>query len=276
MQEFVEFRIPEGNARKLFRPDEGILLGGSVRKIRLNTNSDRFLEIGDFDRKFRSENRAFYTACIIHREYTKEEIKAANLFRLKIKNTFEPAGEECGTVYDESSACPQCGSGAVQKTQLSLPERRIPRGKDFCQTIAGEILVSRKAKELLTKNETRGVEFMQLNTDVSVNSWYQLLILSKDAKIVAPTQVGIDLFDNDSEGKYRCEKGDLIGLNILSEVSVNHKTLTNTDLQYTQQFVGVRRGFLRPERAILIAQNIREIIGSEKLKGVELEVAHVI
>ena len=276
MQEFVEFRIPEGNAIKLLRPDEGILLGGSVRKIRLNTNSDRFVEIGAFDRKFRSENRAFYTACIIHREYTKEEIKAANLLRLKIKSIFEPSGEECGTVYDESTACPQCGSGAVQKNQLSLPERRIPRGKDFCQTIAGEMLVSRKAKELLTKNETSGVEFMRLNTDAAANSWYQLSVFSKNAKIVEPTQVGIDPFDNDSEGQYRCEKGDLIGLNILSEVSVNHQTLTNTDLQCTQQFVGVRRGFLRPERVILITQNIREIIESEKLKGVELEVAHAI
>jgi hypothetical protein len=39
------------------------------------------------------------------RAYEKQEVDEAQLFRPIISSVFEPAGEQCGTVYDESSAC---------------------------------------------------------------------------------------------------------------------------------------------------------------------------
>ena len=51
------------------------------------------------------------------REYNDEELNNAQLFHIRIKKTFEPAGKECGTVYDESTACKICGVG---RTQIGL------------------------------------------------------------------------------------------------------------------------------------------------------------
>lgn len=34
----------------------------------------------------------------------------ADLFLIKIKKSFEPAGEECGTLFNEEVACEKCGA----------------------------------------------------------------------------------------------------------------------------------------------------------------------
>ncbi|HEY5706536.1 MAG TPA: hypothetical protein VIS96_13270 [Terrimicrobiaceae bacterium] len=150
MRELVEFRIPEEHAARFLQSDEGVSLGGSVRKYELEMGSPRFAEIGHFDKKLRAEGRAFYTACIIRRRYSKRELDAASLFCLKITSLFDPAGEECGTQYDESTACPRCGTGARQASPLFLDVKRIPKTKDISQTIAGEVVGKGVAHELLT------------------------------------------------------------------------------------------------------------------------------
>ena len=70
-------------------------------------------------------------------------MEKASIFLLFIIPLFEPAGEECGTKYDEAFACAQCSSGAKQVTDLFLDCRRIPKKKDAAVTFAGEIVVSR-------------------------------------------------------------------------------------------------------------------------------------
>lgn len=67
---------------------------------------------------------------------------------------------------------------------------------------------------------------------------------------------------------------DLLGLNLLSEVSVRSSTVGEEDLVGSRQFIGVRRGLLRPERIILISPKFQRLIDSEKLNGCEIEVAH--
>jgi hypothetical protein len=47
-------------------------------------------------------------------------LSSAQLFQLKINKVFEPAGEECGTEYNEGTACPFCGTGADQVSPLFL------------------------------------------------------------------------------------------------------------------------------------------------------------
>jgi hypothetical protein len=49
MRETIEFRIPEEHADRYLRPDEGIILGGSVRKYELEPSNPRFLQLGQFD-----------------------------------------------------------------------------------------------------------------------------------------------------------------------------------------------------------------------------------
>jgi hypothetical protein len=279
MRESAELRIPEEHAKRFLAPDEGLSLGGTVRKLELNTASSRFSEIGIIDKKLRREGRALFTACRIRRRYSKAEIAAAELFHFRVTSVFEPAGEECGTKYDESAACPHCGAGARQITPLYLPEKRIPKSKDFSRTIAGEIVVSRRVFELFSRKGITGAELRPIHASPSSSAespnWFQLLVSNEDVEVVSPTCVGTDPFDEDEKGEYRCPNGDLIGLNLLSEMFIKSASRGDADIISTRQFVGTRRGLLRPERIILISPKVRNLIISEKIKGIENEVAHV-
>ncbi len=279
MKEVAELRIPEEHAKRFLALDEGVSLGGSVRKVELDTTSARFAEIGLMDKRLRREGRTLFTACRIRRRFTKAEIAAAKLFHFKVTSVFEPAGEELGTKYDESVACSHCGAGARQVTPLYLPEKQIPKSKDVSRTIAGEIVVSRRLRELFVRHGINGAELRPVRANPSSSAesqnWFQLLVSNANAEVVAPTRVGLDPFDEDEEGKFRCQCGDLIGLNLLSEVTIKSGSCGDTEIICTRQFVGMRRGLLRPERIILISPKVRELLVSEKIKGVETEVAYV-
>ena len=106
--------------------------------------------------------------------------------------------------------------------------------------------------------------------------WHQLVVTSANAEMVAPTHVGINPFDDDRKGECRCALGDLIGLNLLSEVSINAATRGGGDIVCSRQFIGARRGLLRPTRVNLISPKFRKLIESESLKGVDIEVAHLV
>lgn len=280
MTETCEFRIVEEFAPKLFAPAEGKRLGDSVRQVEVSTNDPRFDSIGRLQRETREKtDRSFFYGWILRRRYSKAEKDAAALFKLKVTSTFEPAGEECGTNYDESTACPRCGAGARQTTLLCLPEKRIPKSKDISRTIAGEIVVSRRVVELFARHGITGAKLSPLRSSPSSSAeskeWFQLKVPNANAEIIAPTRVGIDPFDDDAKGEYRCPLGDLIGLNVLSEVFIKSTSLGDVDIICTRQFVGARRGLLRPEQIILVSPKVRRLIESERLKGVEIEVAHL-
>jgi hypothetical protein len=161
---------------------------------------------------------------------------------------------------------------------LILDVNRIPSGKDFCKTIAGEIVVSRRVSELFSQYNLKGASFHPVREkgakSLEPSGWNQLVIRSSEAQIVAPTRTGNDPFDDDPKNQYRCPKGHLIGLNLLSELSISSLSIAELDVCASDQFVGVRRGLLRPQRAVLISSKLRRLIESEKLKGCETDVAN--
>jgi hypothetical protein len=280
MREIIEFRIPEEHAARFLRPDEGISLGGSVRKYELETSDPRFRQLGQFDRELKAQGRAFFTAWTQRRHYSKGELDTAELFRLKVRSVFEPAGEECGTKYVESTACSKCGAGAKQMSDLILDWKQIPKSKDISRNIAGEIVVSARFVELFRQQGITGAEFRAVRQDpppsAKSKDWFQLTVQSSEAEIVPPTRAGVDPFDDDAKGECRCPQGDLIGLTLLSEVSVKSATRGHADIVCTRQFIGARRGLLRPERIILVSGKVRLLLESEKLKGWEIEIAHLV
>ena len=79
--------------------------------------------------------------------------------------------------------------------------------------------------------------------------WYQLVVSSACAEIVPPTRTGIDPFDDDIRGEYRCPLGDTIGLRLLSEVSVNAMSRGGSDIVCTRQFIGGGGGCPPPKAA---------------------------
>lgn len=343
MREVFEFRVDSDFADRLFSVDEGKNLG-SIRVIQMFADDPRFAQVGELQQTVhRESDRAFFYGWHISRRYTKRELDAAEVFTLWPTGTFEPPGELCGTVYDESVACPHCGGGAKQVSDLRLDLRKAPKSKDIARTIAGEVIVSQRMAELLTDGELKGFDLRQVrhkaryaddpfdlhevptgrrilqvaetfgaphpterfwvwlnrsenrelyeqaqkehvalkNQSRSAKSkaapvWYQL-IATTSVQIVAPTRVGIDPFDDDSEGECRCPHGDTIGLNLLSELWVSQRDFANCngDIACTKQYVGVRRGLLRPQPLLVISPRLWRAMEEGEMKGFRVEVAYL-
>jgi hypothetical protein len=69
-------------------------------------------------------------------------------------------------------------------------------------------------------------------------NWFQLLVKSCDAEVAPPTKTGVNPFDEDKLGQYRCSCGDLIGLARLSEISIGYSSYNGADMVASRQFVG--------------------------------------
>lgn len=157
MREFAEFRIPEDRAARFLAPDMGTLLGTTVRKVVVATDEPGIERIRQAYHALRRSGEEFFTTWIPHRRYTRRELESAELFRLSITAAFEPAGEECGTTYDRSTACRVCGVGRRQTSELVLDLRRAPK-KDFARTIGEEWIVSQRVAEMILREQLTGVE----------------------------------------------------------------------------------------------------------------------
>lgn len=280
MRETIEFRIPEASAKEFLADADGICLGGSVRKIELNKDDSRFQQIGEADRILKSRGRAFFTAWLPHRRYQRNELASAEALRLVIKQWIEPVGEECGTEYDESTACSLCGGGATRKSALILDAKSLSKhGKlAIAKTIAGEVVVSESFVKVFNRNELSGATFKPVfrrgRPSEQLRGWYELVLTSPPVEIVAPTQAGVDPFDDDVKGEYRCPRGHVIGLALLSELWLAGNGLGEQDITSTRQLIGVRRGVLRPEPELIVSQRLRTALEDSELKGFRYEVVH--
>lgn len=336
MRERVEFRVPEEHAAKHLPPGLGERLGYGVRKLIVDTSDPLFLEIGRLHRRFREEGRYFFSGREYYRDYSEREMLAAELLHVWPTRVFEPAGEECGTEYDESVACPECGAGAKQATDLRLDLRKVPRGVDFAETIAAERVVSQRFAECLVEAGAKGVELrrvahrgrpddsldltttpsgrallaraeraavrhsawqfsvwmnraenrplldaavaesgtQQARTNRPVPLWYQLVVTSPRVEVDSLTRAGADPFDEDRTGA--CPHGDVVGLNLLSEVTVRRATLPEADVMETRQMIGVRRGLLRPRPLLLLSARAWRAVSAAGIRGLSVEVAHAV
>ena len=66
---------------------------------------------------------------------------------------------------------------------------------------------------------------------------------------------------------------DTIGLNLLSELTVS-PSKDFMGIAFTQQFVGLRRGVLRPNRFLLVSPVFWQAYRASGMKGLDIEVAH--
>ena len=115
--------------------------------------------------------------------------------------------------------------------------------------------------------------------------WYQLIITSQPVSMVLPTRCGTDPFDDDPDGAYRCPYGHIMGLNLLSEISVARGEWDGSDLAHTLQYTGYpfpksQRNFLLPggcsgNQHLLISPRFREVLLEHKIKGWSSDVAYL-
>lgn len=344
MREFCEFRVNEEHAHLLFREDEGTRIGDSVRKVVIATDDPRFREMKRLQDALREKGQSFYWGRYLEYRYTRAEIEAADLFSIEITAAFEPAGAECGTVFDESETCPECGAGRKQSGDLILDLRKAPKTKDIARTIADdEWIASQRLAELMVDAKLTGFDLgpvrhraryqddpLDLSTVPSGRKlleqasalglsepewgfyvwlnrpeqrrlwnlareehaehrtekarrhwkplpvWYQLIVTSNPVPMVAPTRAGIDPFDDDPKGEYRCPYGHVIGLNLLSEVSVLREAYDGSDVVRTSNMTGHRMGLLVPSPSLLISPRFYKLLKEHKIKGYKAEVAYLV
>lgn len=289
-----EFRIDDADVRRHLGPGVGTVLGdGSVRKVVVAPDDPLFARIGTVDMRLRRRlgprrGEGLYYSWYVSRRYSEAELEAAELFGLRVATVFEPEGEECGTDYDESTACPICGAGRTLRSVLKLDLRRFQPGRDIdtrtvpvsraiTQTIAGdEIIVAAPFVELMEEAGITGVRFDPIEDRRRLSpAWRQLVFTSRPVRLIAPTQFGHDPFDPDEAGEFRCPRGHVAGLNILSEATIERDSWDGSDIVRSEQFIGRRGGVIVPEPLLFSSPRVRRLYRDHRLKGLKFEVAHL-
>lgn len=291
MRSKVEFRLAETDARTLLGPSVGrVLPSGLTRAVLVDEDDPAYQRIGAaHQQRRRRGDGGLFTSWIIRRTYNQTELKAAEIVKVEASAVFEPAGEECGTTYDESPSCVQCGAGRIQTSALALDMRRyqperdietqtLPRGVDVARTIADEVIISDRLAGLLRRVHALGVSVapvVDCRTGSQTRGWSQLRVTSPPVTTVAPTRYGIDPFDDDPTGEYRCPFGHVAGLNLLSEVTVSRRSWNGDDIVMTAQLTGRRAGLLVPSPTLLASGRLYRLLAEAKVRGFRYEVAHL-
>jgi hypothetical protein len=278
MKESLEIRINLKYADLLFAPGEGKEIFNMVKLVQVDRDDPRYDRIPEVAKMVREKhNQAFFFGWAIKRKYSAKEWNEASLIHVMITTGFEPAGEDCGTLYDESTACEICGANRTQTGPLILDSGSIPH-KDIAWTIAGEVVVSEKLVRVFEERGLKGVVFEPVFTGKVTSKYYQPIPTIK-LDLTANTVTGINPFDfsTTSMGEvYKCPRGHTLGLNILSEPHVLKSTdIAKGDFFESNQKIGVKRGLLRPPPIYLCSPAFRKMVEEEKLTGFAFEIARV-
>jgi len=284
MKEYAEFRVPESYAKEFLPADFGKNVMDFVRRVRVPTDSEMHKKIGEFYKLVRSRDQDyFFLGWDIQRKYSEKELESAELLLLKISRTFEPAGLECGTIYDNQNVCEICGSGIRQISELILDLNTIPKNADIARTISNEIVISQEMAQILIDNNITGYKLGRVHHKVSPTkstrnpkkTWHQLIVNSL-VSISPMTKTGNGPFDKDEDNSYRCKNGHTIGLNILSELSIYKGSWDGSDIVATKEMFGVNRGLLRTYPLLLISQKLYRLMKKMECKGFTVEVVELI
>jgi len=279
MKETVTLRINNDFAHLLFNANEGKNLGASVKVVELSKDDPRYRQIPQIENQVKNEfDSNFFFGWEINRKYSKMELDSAELFYMKIRSTFEPSGEECGTIFDESMACKICGANRIQMSPLTLKQGSIPK-KDVSRTIAGEIVVSEMFTLAYKERRLKGVSFEPIYYTDERSDYFQLLS-DELVELSYETIAGVNPFDLSKSNEneiYQCPLGHTIGLNILSEPYVRDTLeIKKSDFIASKQKIGVKRGLLRPMPINFCSQDFRRMVVEEKLSGFNFEIARIV
>ncbi len=138
MREIYDFRIPEERAAAVLAPDDGVVLGGTVRKVEVAGDSPLFDTIRAAHQAARARDGFFYASWQVRRRFSAAELGAASLFRLIHTGFTEQAGEPAGD-------------------GIALDTRRLPK-KELVVTLAGERLASQRLASLILDAGLTGME----------------------------------------------------------------------------------------------------------------------
>lgn len=273
---FLKARFPEA-VRSVGRM---VIEGTECVEVRVPANSREFDDIRKFIEVRRQQGKSGFSDFTIGwylRKYTRADLQSAEILRLTIPTHFEPAGEECGTIYE--TLCCHCNWGR-QLSDLILDLRRIPRHKDISESIAWvEWVVSSKFGRTFMNNKLVGAEFLPIfefkNPTRQSKDWHQLQVSGRAGKLAENTKLGRDPF-SPAEVSWRCPLGHSVAAQFLSEVYLLRKTWQGSDIAITNALFGQGRNLLRPTPLIMISQRMYRALDAAKLTGLVYEVAHLV
>ena len=280
MKTLIEIRANEDWTNREYGSSLGepLLVGGTpfVRKIVLDVGDPRLADL-----KARLERDHKRPAVSVSREYTVLELSNAELFQFFITDGLsDSCGEDFGTEYDDSRACPTCGAGRVQCSPLRLDLSLMPVGLDIARTIAlNEWIVSQRLVDLMQRHSLTGYYLQQVEhkgKKQPKEHWYQLIVTGKVGQTVIPTHFGLNYFEEDTERLYMCPQHLHSGLHVLSEVFVSRQNVENVDLALTSNRIGRRNGALRPCPMILASPRFYQLFTQNKIQSCRVEIAHII
>jgi hypothetical protein len=254
--------------------------GAETIEVTVQTRSTAFEEIKTLITTKRQEGAHGFAAFTIGRyirKYTAAELKNAEVLSLSISSHFEPAGEECGTIYE--TVCPYCNLGK-QMSELILDLRRAPQHKDIAETIAWvEWVVSSRFVKEFTENRLSGAQFCPVfefkNPAKRSKEWHQLKVTGNAGEISDQTLLGRDPFSS-GEINWCCPLGHSVATQVLSEVYLNRDAWDGCDMAVTSSLFGQGRNLLRPIPLIIISQRMYRLLRAAGLKGYSVEVAHLV
>lgn len=285
MKEYAEFRIPEDYAKEFLPGNIGKSTSTKIaRSVRVLIGSEIYNRIGEYYQLVKKRDRKyFYLGWEIRRTYSESELNSAKLLLLKTIKTFEPAGEECGTIYNHQNVCNICGAGIRQGSDLFLDLNAVPKNVNIARTISDEVIIDQEFADTLNNHNMTGYRLgpvhhkniQKKSARRSLKTWHQLIVTSS-VNVHPATKTGEDPFNIDEENNYRCKRGHTIGLDILSELSVYEKSWDGSDIVATKELFGVNRGLLRTSPLLLVSQRLFRLMREIKFKGFTVEVVHLI
>ena len=302
MKELLHLRIFTEYYHLVFGQDETIDHNEISQPVVIDPSTPLFEKIGKVYKSLAERNEFLFISWRYLRKYSAKEIQSARFFQMFRTRHFEPTGEECGTGYDEDSACPVCHAGAKQTSPLRLKRSRIPKA-DMAESIAWgeETVVSERFVQLMKENNITGLDFAPVFGEGEQGrklNYYQvcpkfyLEFSSKtsfgkspydtsgreDARLVTFTLPNGKIFKKMCQPEiYKCPNGDNAGMDLLSEAYIrNTPELKGLDFFASRQTVGSRAGLIRQHHIFFCSNRMRQIILDNKLKGFKFEVAHIV
>jgi hypothetical protein len=277
MREYLELRIPEQVAKRVLLPEEGKLVGKIVRQLSLPLDSARLQELRvAFDHERAGGEEYPYFFWNVRREYDQQELDSADFLVLTVERTFEPAGAECGTVYDETGECPFCRVGRKLLSPLRLKTSMLGTNVGIAKTISmDEWLISDDLKKALLGIPDFDPTALQAaeSRDGDDRHWWQLRPTSV-AKVSELTSFGIDPFDDQADDPARCPLGHVWGFRRKSELVLESDP--SSPLSVSDVAVGIAQGLARPSPMLVVTGEVYRTIQEHDPEAASFEVARVV
>lgn len=278
MREILELRTSEEEAALYVPPDVGETLPmGHVRRLLLDVNHPLVEKLRAIELEYRAQGTTLFSMCVVKRHYTPRELRAAEYVMVGFWPFFRPTGAECGTRYDDSTACPRCGSGARQANELHLELRRIPKSRDIAITMGGEYVITSRLAEVLRQHRITGYELRPIVSKGGrpTSDHHQLVIPSATAEVVPPTQAGGNYLYPEPDSS-RCPDGHVLGHQLLSSLYVSRDSLGDLDWVFTRQKFGMRGNLYHPLPRMIVTQRLYRLLAEQKVRHLQAEVVHLV